>query len=95
MGQIWRGTDTQLNRRFARNDGHGADADRLAWFQREVRVLASLNHPLGVCRCAESDFTPIPRPLNLILIPVGLLGAWLSRTERVLFALAVGVKGPW
>ena len=48
MGQVWQATDTQLNRQVALKilpDAFASDPDRLARFQREARVLASLNHP--------------------------------------------------
>ena len=48
MGQVWQATDTKLNRRVALKilpDAFAADPDRLARFQREAQVLASLNHP--------------------------------------------------
>ncbi len=48
MGQVWQGTDTQLNRQVALKillDAFAADTDRLARFQREAQILASLNHP--------------------------------------------------
>ncbi len=48
MGQVWQATDTQLNRQVALKilpDAFAADPDRLARFQREAQVLASLNHP--------------------------------------------------
>ena len=48
MGEVWEATDTQLNRRVALKtlpDAVADDADRLARFQREAQVLASLNHP--------------------------------------------------
>ena len=47
MGQVWQATDTQLNRRVALKilpDAFAADPDRLARFQREAQVVASLNH---------------------------------------------------
>jgi serine/threonine-protein kinase len=47
MGQVWQATDTQLNRQVALKilpDAFADDPDRLARFQREARVLASLNH---------------------------------------------------
>ena len=48
MGQVWQATDTQLNRQVALKilpDAFAEDPDRLARFQREAQVLASLNHP--------------------------------------------------
>ena len=48
MGQVYRATDTKLNRQVALKilpEAFAADPDRLARFQREAQVLASLNHP--------------------------------------------------
>src|SRR5437660_7807128 len=48
MGEVWRATDTKLNRDVAIKilpDTFAADPDRLARFTREAHVLASLNHP--------------------------------------------------
>ncbi len=48
MGQVFRATDTRLKRQVAIKvlpPSLAADADRLARFQREAEVLASLNHP--------------------------------------------------
>ncbi len=48
MGEVWRAHDTQLGRDVALKilpDAFAADPDRLARFQREAQVLASLNHP--------------------------------------------------
>ena len=48
MGQVYRATDTKLKRQVAIKilpPAFAADADRLARFQREAEVLASLNHP--------------------------------------------------
>ena len=48
MGQVFRATDTKLKRQVAIKilpPALGDDADRLARFQREAEVLASLNHP--------------------------------------------------
>ena len=47
MGQVYQATDTQLGRDVALKilpDAFAADPDRLARFQREAQVLASLNH---------------------------------------------------
>ena len=48
MGQVYRATDAKLKRQVAIKvlpPSLAVDADRLARFQREAEVLASLNHP--------------------------------------------------
>jgi serine/threonine protein kinase len=48
MGEVYRATDTKLGREVALKilPAHFAqDADRMARFEREAKVLASLNHP--------------------------------------------------
>ncbi|MFI4946116.1 MAG: serine/threonine-protein kinase, partial [Burkholderiales bacterium] len=48
MGEVYRATDTKLGRDVAIKLLPGAfatDPDRLARFEREAKVLASLNHP--------------------------------------------------
>ena len=48
MGQVYQGTDTKLKRQVALKilpEAFSADPERLARFQREAEVLASLNHP--------------------------------------------------
>ena len=60
MGVVYRATDTKLNRDVAIKvlpESFAQDADRMARFQREAQVLASLNHPgiaaiYGVEDCA-------------------------------------------
>ena len=47
MGEVYRATDTKLKRQVAIKvlpPSMVADRDRLARFQREAEVLASLNH---------------------------------------------------
>jgi serine/threonine-protein kinase len=48
MGEVWRATDTKLNRDVAIKilpEAFAQDADRMVRFEREAQVLASLNHP--------------------------------------------------
>ncbi len=48
MGEVWRALDTTLDREVAIKilpDLFADDAERLARFEREARLLASLNHP--------------------------------------------------
>jgi eukaryotic-like serine/threonine-protein kinase len=48
MGEVWRAKDTKLGRDVAIKvlpDEFTADAERLSRFEREARVLASLDHP--------------------------------------------------
>src|SRR5215212_11471012 len=48
MGEVYRARDTRLDRDVAIKilpAAFAADADRVARFQREAKVLASLNHP--------------------------------------------------
>ena len=48
MGQVYQVTDTNLDRQVAIKvlpDAFSSDPDRLARFEREAKVLASLNHP--------------------------------------------------
>jgi len=48
MGDVYRARDTKLNREVAIKvlpEGFAQDAERVARFQREAQVLASINHP--------------------------------------------------
>ena len=48
MGEVYRARDTRLRREVALKilpDRFASDPDRLARFEREAQVLASLNHP--------------------------------------------------
>ena len=48
MGQVYQATDTKLNGQVALKilpEAFATDPDRVARFEREAKVLASLNHP--------------------------------------------------
>ncbi len=48
MGEVWRATDEKLGREVALKvlpEAFASDPNRLARFEREAKVLASLNHP--------------------------------------------------
>ena len=48
MGEVYQATDTTLNHQVALKilpEAFATDPDRLARFEREAKVLASLNHP--------------------------------------------------
>src|SRR5215470_19149960 len=48
MGEVWRATDTKLNREVAIKvlpEAFAVNPDRMARFTREAQVLASLNQP--------------------------------------------------
>src|SRR5262247_845374 len=62
MGEVYRARDTRLKRDVALKilpESFATDPDRLARFQREAEVLASLNHPhiAGIYGIEESDGT--------------------------------------
>ena len=72
MGQVWQATDTQLGRQVALKilpDAFAADPDRLARFQREAQILASLNHPnIAAIHGIEEDEVEGRRALVLELV---------------------------
>ena len=75
MGQVYQATDTKLNRQVALKilpEAFAEDPDRLARFQREAQVLASLNHPniAQIHGIEEADDT---RALVLELVEVPTL----------------------
>ena len=52
MGEVYRAHDTRLNRDVALKvipETFAADPDRMARFEREAKLLASLNHPYIAC----------------------------------------------
>ena len=81
MGQVYQATDTKLNRQVALKilpEAFATDLDRLARFQREAQVLASLNHPgiAAIYGIEESDDT---RALVLELVEGPTLADRIAR----------------
>ena len=78
MGQVYRATDTQLGRNVALKilpDAFAADPDRLARFQREAQVLASLNHP-GIAAIYGIETSGDTQALVLELVEGGQSLKW-------------------
>ena len=62
MGDVYRATDTKLGRDVAIKllpEAFAADPDRLARFEREAKVLASLNHP-GIAHVYGFESATLP-----------------------------------
>jgi len=67
MGEVYRARDTKLGRDVALKilpAGFTSDAERLARFEREARVLASLNHP---CIASIYGFEHVGEVRGLVL----------------------------
>ena len=83
MGQVYQATDTKLNRQVALKilpEAFATDPDRLARFQREAQVLASLNHPniAAIYGIEEADDT---RALVLELVEGPTLADRISKGQ--------------
>ena len=68
MGEVYKAHDTKLDRDVALKilpDAFVNDPERLARFQREAKVLASLNHPnIAAIYGLEDEGTPPPWSSN-------------------------------
>ena len=87
MGEVWRATDTTLGRDVAIKilpAAFAADAERLARFEREAKLLASLNHPniAGIYGLHEADGV---RFLAMELVPGRGSRAAAEEGQRPLF----------
>src|ERR1700732_1676113 len=77
MGEVYRARDTKLKRDVALKvlpDSFARDAERMARFEREAQILASLNHPniahlyglegnALVMELVEGETLPCPLPV--------------------------------
>jgi len=71
MGIVWKAVDTMLDREVAVKilpPAFSADKDRLARFEREARLLASLNHP-GIAAVFGLDVADEQRFLAMEFVP--------------------------
>ena len=98
MGQVYQATDTKLNRQVALKilpEAFATDPDRLARFQREAQVLASLNHP-GIAAIYGLEESEGTRALVLELVEGPTLADRIAQgaipvdppTDRAQFAWA-------
>src|ERR1700682_3280480 len=71
MGEVYRASDTRLRREVAIKilpEAFAQDPERLARFEREARLLASLNHP-GLAAIYGLEQAGPGRHLVLVLTP--------------------------
>ena len=99
MGEVYQARDTELDRDVALKilpEAFAADPDRLARFQREAQVLASLNHPniAAIHGLEESEGT---RALVLELVEGPTLADRIAKGAVLLDAsyAASGVSAVW
>ena len=86
MGEVYRARDATLDRDVAIKvlpADFAADPDRLARFEREAKLLASLNHPnIAAIHAAVNELSAAPS---------GERAAWRRALPAVAAALTVGV----
>ena len=85
MGEVYRARDTRLKRDVAIKvlpDAFAADPDRVARFEREAQVLASLNHPTSPRSTDSKTRRRDPRALVLELV-AGPRSPIVSATGRL------------
>jgi TolB-like protein/tRNA A-37 threonylcarbamoyl transferase component Bud32/Flp pilus assembly protein TadD len=83
MGEVYRARDTKLERDVALKilpEAFAQDPDRLARFQREARVLASLNHP-NIAQIFGLEDTTATRALAMELVQGDTLDALIRRSR--------------
>ena len=85
MGEVYRARDTRLDRQVAIKvlpEAFTGDPERLARFEREAKLLASLNHPniAAIYGLEEADGK---RFLVLELVEGETLAEWLPRGDRL------------
>src|SRR5215467_1191522 len=81
MGEVYQATDSRLGRSVAvkfLSEAFALDADRVARFQREARILASLNHP-NIAAIYGLEEAKEKRFLIMELVPGETLAERLAR----------------
>jgi len=84
MGEVWRARDATLGREVAIKTlpaECAQDADRLARFEREARLLASLNHP-NIASIHGLEDPGGTRFLVLELVDGDTMRSWLRAPEE-------------
>ena len=87
MGEVYRAKDTKLDREVAIKvlpDSLARDPERLARFQREAKVLASLNHP-NIATIYGLEESPEGKAIAMELVDGATLKSprhWKRRTRR-------------
>jgi serine/threonine protein kinase len=94
MGEVWRASDEKLGREVALKvlpEAFASDPDRLARFEREAKVLASLNHP-NIATLYGFETTPVvaSEAVGRVEIPeaskpreVQIVLNWFTELERL------------
>jgi len=81
MGEVLLARDTRLGRRVALKILPGllaGDTERLSRFEREARILASLNHP-NIATMYGIEETDGVRAIAMELVEGETLAAWIAR----------------
>jgi len=88
MGEVYRAKDTKLDREVAIKvlpSALAQDSERLARFEREAKVLASLNHP-NIAQIYGIEESSTSRALVMELVPGGTLAGTLPLETALNYA---------
>ena len=88
MGEVYRARDTKLDREVAIKvlpSALAQDPERLARFEREAKVLASLNHP-NIAQIYGLEEFSTGRALVMELVPGGTLAGTLALETALNYA---------
>src|SRR6202795_3871022 len=91
MGEVYKARDTKLDREVAIKvlpSALARDPERLARFEREAKVLASLNHP-NIAQIYGIEESSSGRALVMELVPGQTLQTPLPQAEALRIALQI------